>query len=219
MFTLWSYLYSGSPSWWLPVATRGADMICHVTDCLIGHEKLKTTNMKKNKQNKTMDTNKASTCVTEGWPFVCGFMEVMSVFEVVAQLGTYRHSPHEVRGDFFTADLSLPGQKIFQSATQKVSKRVEVVLFLFLTIHSTTHDVSCSLCRANHVMVRGLCACGSFLTCQFRECRRRRGSWLLFSQSPPVKCSRLGSGRSFSLWTAGGNRADQISTRSSQQFG
>lgn len=53
--------------------------------------------------------------------------------------------------------------------------------------------------------------CCSFLTCQFREYRRRRGSWLLFSQSPPVKCSHPGSGRSFSQWTAGGNRAIRCS--------
>lgn len=37
-------------------------------------------------------------------------MEIMCVIEVVAQLGTYRHSPDEVRGDFLTADLSLPGK-------------------------------------------------------------------------------------------------------------
>lgn len=66
-----------------------------------------------------MDTHKASTGVTKRWPFIGGFMEVMCVIEVVAQLGTYRHSPNEVRGDFFTADLSLPGQKIFQSTRQK----------------------------------------------------------------------------------------------------
>ncbi len=64
-----------------------------------------------------MDTHKASTSITKCWPFIRGFMEVMRVIEVVAQLGTYGHSPHEVRSDVFTADLSLPGQKIFQSAT------------------------------------------------------------------------------------------------------
>lgn len=37
-------------------------------------------------------------------------MKIMCVIEVVAQLGTYRHSPDEVRGDFFTADLALPGK-------------------------------------------------------------------------------------------------------------
>lgn len=57
-----------------------------------------------------MDTHKASTGVTKGWPFIRGFVEVVCVTEVVAQLGTYRHSPNEVRGDFFTADLSLPEQ-------------------------------------------------------------------------------------------------------------
>lgn len=67
--------------------------------------------------NKANDTHKASTYITECWSFVCGFMEVMRVIEVVPQLGTYGHSPHEVRGDFFTADLSLPRQKIFQSTT------------------------------------------------------------------------------------------------------
>lgn len=50
----------------------------------------------------------ASTCVTKRWSLVCGFVEVVHVVEVVAQLGTYGHSPHEVRGNFFTADLSLP---------------------------------------------------------------------------------------------------------------
>lgn len=60
---------------------------------------------------RSVDTHKASTSVTESGPFIGGFMEVMRVIEVIAQLSTYRHSPHEVRGDFFTADLSLPGQK------------------------------------------------------------------------------------------------------------
>lgn len=47
-------------------------------------------------------------------------MEVVCVTEVVAQLGTYRHSPNEVRGDFFTADLSLPEQEMFQCRMQKL---------------------------------------------------------------------------------------------------
>lgn len=55
-----------------------------------------------------MDTHKASTYVTECRPLVCGFMKVMYVIEVVAQFGTYGHSPHEVRGDFLTTYLSLP---------------------------------------------------------------------------------------------------------------
>lgn len=55
-----------------------------------------------------VDTHKASTGVTKCWPFIGGFMEVMCVIEVEAQFGTYRHSPNEVRGDFFTVDLSLP---------------------------------------------------------------------------------------------------------------
>lgn len=67
----------------------------------------------------TADTHKASTCVTKRWTFIRHFMEVMRVFEVEAQLGTYRHSPHEVRVDFLTADLSFSGQKMFQSATQQ----------------------------------------------------------------------------------------------------
>lgn len=143
----------------------------------------------------TVDTHKASTSVTESRPFVCGFMEVMGVIEVVAQLSTYRHSPHEVRVDFFTADLSLPEQKKkFQCAMQKWVRPFNncLVFALFLL---PRHDG------------RPVCACCSFLTCQFHECWRKRGSWLLFFQSPPVICSRPGSGRSFSLWTVGGNRA------------
>lgn len=125
----------------------------------------------------------------------------MCVAEVEAQLSTYRHSPHEVRGYFFTADLSLPGQK---KRNTKVSKWVEV---FFTKPFKSSHVVSCFLGLDN---VRGGGAC-SFLTCQFRECRRRRGSWLLFSQSPPEKCNHPGSGRNFSLWTAGGNRAIRYS--------
>lgn len=89
-----------------------------------------------------MDTHKASTYVTECWPFVCGFVEVMRVIEVVAQFGTYRHSPHEVRGNFFTADLSLPAQEKFPECNTKVSKWVEV----FIT-HSA-NLVWCFLCFA-----------------------------------------------------------------------
>ena len=59
----------------------------------------------------TMDTHKASASLTKRRPLVRCFVKVVCV-EAVAQLGTYRHSPHEVRGDFLTADLSLPGQKI-----------------------------------------------------------------------------------------------------------
>lgn len=53
---------------------------------------------------------KSSTGVTEGRAFVRSLVEVVCVIEVVAQLGTYRHSPDEVRRDFLTADLSLPGK-------------------------------------------------------------------------------------------------------------
>lgn len=42
-------------------------------------------------------------------------MEFVRIFEVVAQLGTNRHSPHEVRGDFLMADLSFPEHRMFQS--------------------------------------------------------------------------------------------------------
>lgn len=58
----------------------------------------------------TADTHKASARLAERGPLVRGFMEVVCV-EVEAQLGTYGHSPHEVRGDFLTADLSLPVRK------------------------------------------------------------------------------------------------------------
>lgn len=61
-------------------------------------------------KKKILGTHKSSTSVAERWPFVRSFMEVMCVIEVVAQLGTYRHSPDEVRGDFLTADLSLPSK-------------------------------------------------------------------------------------------------------------
>lgn len=67
-----------------------------------------------------MDTHKASAGVTKGWSFIRGFVEVVCVTEVVAQFGTYRHSPNEVRGDFFTADLSLPEQEMFQCRMQKL---------------------------------------------------------------------------------------------------
>lgn len=73
------------------------------------HNAIYTAYCKPNTETK--DTHKASTYFTERRPFVCGFMEVMCVIEVVAQFGTYRHSPHEVRGHFFTADLSLPAQE------------------------------------------------------------------------------------------------------------
>lgn len=86
----------------------------------------------------TADTHKASTCVTKRWTFIRHFMEVMRVFEVEAQLGTYRHSPHEVRVDFLTADLSFSGQKMFQSATQQWVSQVEG-----FRNHSTAHVVSC----------------------------------------------------------------------------
>ena len=56
------------------------------------------------------NTHEASTRVAERRPLVRGFVEVVHVSEVVAQLGTYGHSPHEVRGDLLTADLSFPGQ-------------------------------------------------------------------------------------------------------------
>lgn len=58
-----------------------------------------------------MITHKASTGITKCRPFICGFMKVVCVIEVVAQLGTYRHSPDEVRGDFFTTDLPVPRQE------------------------------------------------------------------------------------------------------------
>lgn len=64
------------------------------------------------------DTHKASAILAKRWPLVRGFVEVMRI-EAVAQLGTYRHSPHEVRGDFFMADFSLPGQNIPQNVTTK----------------------------------------------------------------------------------------------------
>jgi len=57
-----------------------------------------------------MDTHKASTRLAERGPFIRGLVEVVCV-EVEAQLGTYRHSPHEVRGDFFTADFPLPASR------------------------------------------------------------------------------------------------------------
>lgn len=59
-------------------------------------------------------THEASAGVAERWPLVRGFMEVVRIVEVVAQLGAHRHPPHEVRRDFFTADLSLPEEKMFQ---------------------------------------------------------------------------------------------------------
>lgn len=154
----------------------------------------------------TADTHKASTCVTKRWPLIRHFMEVMRVFEVEAQLGTYRHSPHEVRVDFLTADLSFSGQKMFQSATQQWVSQVEG-----FRNHSTAHVVSCFFFSFAATTTREAFEHCSFLTCQFRECRRKRGSWLLFSQSPPVKCSHPDSGRNFSSRTAGGNRAIRYS--------
>lgn len=59
-------------------------------------------------------THEASAGVAERRPLVRGFMEVVRVVEVVAQLGAHRHPPHEVRRDFFTADLSLPEERMFQ---------------------------------------------------------------------------------------------------------
>lgn len=63
-------------------------------------------------QMNPMNTHKASASITKRRPFICGFLEIVCIIKIVAQLGTYRHSPHEVRGDVFTADLSLPGQKV-----------------------------------------------------------------------------------------------------------
>lgn len=143
-------------------------------------------------------THKASTRVAERRPLVCGFMEVMCVIEVVAQLGTHRHSPHEVRGDFLTADLSLSKRNIFQQQQHPFN-----VMRWFVFVNG---------CHDNMLFLY------SFLTCQFPACRRRRGSWLLFFQSPPVKCSRPGSGRSFSLWTAGGAPEPSDHSLVMQQF-
>lgn len=113
-------------------------------------------------------THKAAAGVAEGWPLVGDFVEVVGVVEVVAQLGTHRHSPHEVRGDFLAADLPLPAQK-----NTCWSKRRE-------------GDGE------------GRAFPEASLTCQFLECRRRRGSWRRSFQTPPVKCSPPGGGRSFS---------------------
>lgn len=70
-----------------------------------------------------MITHKASTGITKRRPFICGFMKVVCIIEVVAQLGTYRHSPDEVRGDFFTTDLSVPAQERFRDMVQKLVTR------------------------------------------------------------------------------------------------
>lgn len=64
----------------------------------------------KKTKKKAQVTYKSSTGVAKCRPLVSSFMEVMCVIKVVAQLGTYRHSPDEVRGDFLTVDLSLPVQ-------------------------------------------------------------------------------------------------------------
>lgn len=74
------------------------------------------------KKRKTI-TYKASAGVTKRRPFIRGFMKVVCIVEVVAQLGTYRHSPDEVRGDFFTTDLSLPGQEMSRDRVQKLVSR------------------------------------------------------------------------------------------------
>lgn len=191
LIKLWSYLYSGSLALWLPTATRGKTWL--IWYCSLVDNSYKITD--------TVYTHKASTSITKLWPFIRGLVEVMCVAEVEAQLSTYRHSPHEVRGYFFTADLSLPGQK---KRNTKVSKWVEVFFY------KTIQEFSCCFMFSRPWQREGAGAC-SFLTCQFRECRRRRGSWLLFSQSPPEKCNHPGSGRNFSLWTAGGNRAIRYS--------
>lgn len=68
-----------------------------------------------------MITHKASTGVTKSRSFICGFMKVVCIVEVVTQLGTYRHSPDEVRGDFFTTDLSVPEQQRFPRHDSKMS--------------------------------------------------------------------------------------------------
>lgn len=86
-----------------------------------------------------MDTYKASARVTKCWPFICGLMEIMCVTEVVAQFGTYRHSPNEVRGDFFTADLSLPVDRHFHRTTRKLLNgsrlfRSAAYDFMFLSV-------------------------------------------------------------------------------------
>lgn len=78
-----------------------------------------------------MDTHKTSASVTECRTFICGFMEVMRVIEVVAQLSTYRHSPHEVRGDFFTADLSLPRAEKISKMQQKSEQELRFFFFVF----------------------------------------------------------------------------------------
>lgn len=46
-------------------------------------------------------------------------------------------------------------------------------------------------------------------TCQFYECRRKRGSWQRFLQSPASRYSHPGSGHNFSWWTAGGKRTSE----------
>lgn len=143
-------------------------------------------------RSSTVHTHESSAGVAERRPFVRGFMEVMCVVEVVTELCTYGHPPHEVRGDFFPADLSLPGR---DHNPRKGERRVSQSL-------CSVSVRSCVFCPEGGRGERPSC-----ITCQFRECRRRKGSWLLFSQSLPAKCSRPGSGRSFSLWTTGGNRA------------
>lgn len=70
-----------------------------------------------------MITHKASTGITKRRPFICGFMKVVCIIEVVTQLDTYRHSPDEVRGDFFTTDLSVPGHERFRDMIQKLVTR------------------------------------------------------------------------------------------------
>lgn len=129
LIKLWSYLYSGSLALWLPTATRGKTWL--IWYCSLVDNSYKITD--------TVYTHKASTSITKLWPFIRGLVEVMCVAEVEAQLSTYRHSPHEVRGYFFTADLSLPGQK---KRNTKVSKWVEV---FFTKPFKSSHVVSCFL--------------------------------------------------------------------------
>lgn len=76
-------------------------------------------------------------------------MKVVCIVEVVAQLGTYRHSPDEVRGDFFTTDLSLPGQEMFRDRVQKLVSRG---LFTFSLLGASFGDLFRTL-RLSHLSV------------------------------------------------------------------
>lgn len=100
---IFSYPYSGSPVWSHPT-TKSTGLINVIMLCAddLFYKKRRTI------------THKASAGVTKRRPFICGFMKVVCIIEVVAQLSTYRHSPDEVRGDFFTTDLVLPGQEMIK---------------------------------------------------------------------------------------------------------